>query len=125
MIVPQVNVPAKINLVKDGDTVNAQITINVDVRLLDCWAKELKSKDKEERKLALAAKRRLYQLLFEGGSLTEWPTSKTVMLNIPLNLENFAEMFTFGRVLAHVWDDDIKVGDVLVEEGLATKNKEL
>lgn len=110
--VPQIGytVLGKVDRVVDGDTVEVVIQKKLKVRLLDCWAPELKEPGGPESKLFMQS--------LVGG--------RTVYLVIPGNEEDFGN-FTFGRVLGRVlFKTDTGIVDVSNESvaaGHATKSK--
>ncbi len=84
------SVPARIVRTHDGDTAtDVVIELHVQVRYLDCWAKELSEPGGKEA--AASAK------LAEG---------KHGRLFIPIgNANSISDLFTFGRVLGEIWLD--------------------
>lgn len=84
---PQIGytVVGKVERVVDGDTLEVVITKKLKVRLLDCWAPEMKEAGGPESKAFM-------QNLVEG---------REVYLLIPGDEEEFGN-FTFGRVLGRV-----------------------
>lgn len=86
-IPPQIGytVKGKVERVVDGDTLEVVITKKLKVRLLDCWAPEMKEAGGPESKAFM-------QNLVEG---------REVYLLIPGDEEEFGN-FTFGRVLGRV-----------------------
>lgn len=103
---PQIVLPCEIVSVHDGDTLTATVTLKMNVRLLDCWAPELR----ESRGPAAKAK------------LVELASGKTGVLTIPLG-HDIGSSFTFGRVLGRLSIDGRDVSDQMVASGLATKKK--
>ena len=107
---------AKLDRVVDGDTIDVNIDLGFDisvhkrVRLAGINAPESRTRDLEEKKLGLAAKKRLITLLDKGS----------------LQIES-KEVGKYGRVLGvlHVYPDSldlpININDTLVEEGHAVK----
>ena len=107
---------AKLDRVVDGDTVDVNIDLGFDisvhkrVRLAGINAPESRTRDLEEKKLGLAAKKRLITLLDKGS----------------LQIES-KEVGKYGRVLGvlHIYPDNldlpINIKDTLVEEGHAVK----
>jgi len=101
--------PARIVSVHDGDTVTAEITVRLNVRLIDCWAPEVTGKEKPE---GLKSKARL----------TELASGKNGTLTIPIG-DDLGDSFTFGRVLARLNVDGKDISEIMVEEKFATKVK--
>ena len=93
----------------DGDTVDLWINLGFStfvkkrVRLMGINAPESRTRDLEEKKLGLAAKARLAQLL-EGGKC---------------DLDSH-ELGKYGRVLGTLWVDGDDLNQRLVDEGHAT-----
>lgn len=107
---------AKCVRVVDGDTIDAEmdlgfnITIKKRIRLAGINAPESRTRDLEEKKLGLAAKDRLVELLDEGS----------------LEIES-KELGKYGRVLGvlTIYPNNLNlpcnVNDTLVKEGHAVK----
>lgn len=105
---PAITVPCHVVSVHDGDTATVEVKLKLNVRLLDCWAAELR----EPRGQAAR------------DHLTALAAGRDGTLEIPLDrADNFSDVLTLGRVLGRVWIDGEDVGSVLVREGLATKTK--
>lgn len=121
-ILPQFNTYTtkvdKVVKITDGDTVGLQVCKYFNVRLLDCWALEITSKDPEIKKKALEAKEFLKKTL---------ESASEVALQIPVN-EDLSKSFTFGRLLGIVYAKIdgkwVNVNELMVEKGYATKTKE-
>jgi endonuclease YncB( thermonuclease family) len=99
----------------DGDTAKATLTLRVRVRLLDCWAPEVRGR---ERELGLKSKDHVLELCPDGSK---------VRLFIPTT-GRLQDSLTFGRVLAHAWveGEDGKwtnISEQMVLDGFATKEK--
>ena len=107
--VPQIVIPAVVRAVHDGDTVTAEVTVRLNVRLLDCWAPEVTGREKAE---GLKSKARL----------TELVDGKQGVLTIPFG-NDLGDSFTFGRVLGRLWIDGKDVSETMVAEKFATKEK--
>lgn len=108
VIEPQISIPAKVISVHDGDTLRVQFQIESSVRMLDCWAAELKSGE-----LGLKSKENLIKLCPEGSE---------VLIKIPFN-SDISKMFTFGRILGYVYKDGNNLSELQVKQGFATKVK--
>lgn len=103
--------------VYDGDTLTGTVTIPVRIRLLDCWAPELRGGTEASKELAKLSTDNLKQLA-EGKRGTIW---------IPWeHAHRSDDVLTFGRVLAHVWINGQakSVSQQQVESGFATAAKE-
>ena len=97
--------------VLDGDTVDLRIEKTVRCRLLDCWAPEIKGKEKPQ---GVRSKAYLNSLI--GG--------KEVVLHVPGDDEGkIANDFTFGRALGRIYLDGRDVSEQMVKSGYAMKEK--
>ena len=101
---------AYVKRVIDGDTVELEIRLPVRVRLLDCWAPELRDAEGPESLAAL---------------LEKLPLGSKCVLHVPTKkARTVADVLTFGRVLGHVYRRGDNVGAAMVAEGFATKTKQ-
>lgn len=109
-------VQVKIVEVYDGDTVVVEIRKRVRVRLLDCWAPEIRTKDKDEKQKGYDSKENLQTILPDGSD---------AILHIPGSVD-IGRSLTFGRFLGHLWADadDDNVSAQQVEAGHATETKQ-
>lgn len=113
---PTLNLPCEITEVYDGDTLTVQVKINVRVRLLDCWAHEVRTKDLKAKAKGIASRDHLRGLV---------PTGAKGLLVIPLGgATRLDDIFTMGRVLANVHVADKSLSDEQVKAGHAWKTKE-
>lgn len=99
--------------VHDGDTLTARVTYDVRVRLLDCWAPEVRGVEKEAG-------------LRSRGVLAAMALGKKGTLFVPTQeAQRPDDVFSFGRVLGSVWIDgeDADVSSQMVDSGFATKTK--
>ncbi len=109
--VPMIRIPAVINEVHDGDTLSVSFDFAARVRLIDCWAPELKSGEPGK-----ASKANLIKL-----------TSKQqrCMVEIPLH-DDLGKSTSLGRILGRVTvighDSDLSTQQV--EGGFATSKKD-
>lgn len=118
---PEQNLTTKavVKEVYDGDTVVVTIQKDFRVRMLDCWAPEIKSRNIKEKERGQKSKEFLKSLLH---------VDDTIIVEIPMT-DRIQDSFTFGRVLAYLWKDidgDGKlddVSDVMIQKGFATKTK--
>ena len=99
----------------DGDTVTVDVKFRMKVRLLDCWAPEVRGAQKQQ---GIVSRNRVRELA---------PANSKVRLFIP-GTGKLHESFTFGRALGRVWyqddqDEWHEVSEKMVAEGLATKTK--
>ena len=110
---------AVVKEVYDGDTVVVTIQKDFRVRILDCWAPEIKTRNPEEKKRGEESRNFLKSLV---------NIDDEVIVEIPMT-DRIQDSFTFGRVLAYLWKDidgDGKlydVSDVMLQKGFATKTK--
>jgi len=112
---PGVCLDAVVVDVIDGDTVRVEVKRTFDVRLLDCWCPESRTKDDAEKARGLAAKERTKALV--GGRL--------VRVLIPAgDPTRLLDVTTFGRVLGRIFVDGKNLAQQLVKEGLAAVSKE-
>lgn len=103
---------ARVVSVYDGDTLTVEVRRTIHVRLLDCWAPEVRGKSKTA---GLAARDHLRQLLPAGAAVT---------LHVPTSADgDIQDAWTFGRVLGRVWRGDTDVSAAMVESGHATKRR--
>ena len=118
---PEQNLTTKavVKEVYDGDTVVVTIQKDFRVRMLDCWAPEIKTRNPEEKKRGEESRNFLKSLV---------NIDDEVIVEIHIT-ERIQDSFTFGRVLAYLWKDidgDGKlddVSDVIIQKGFATKTK--
>lgn len=113
--VPQIVVPCEVVEVYDGDTVTVRLTINVRVRLLDCWAPEVKTKDGTEKAYGIHARETLKELV----------DGEKCLLTVPLeNVDRLDDVFTFGRVLGDLrLLNGLDAADEMVRMGAAAREK--
>lgn len=104
------SLPVTVVEVYDGDTVTVELRMRARVRLLDCWAPELRDAGGERskrrlEKLALGKEGVLYVSRAGDGRLDKH--------------------FTFGRLLGRIWigEDVSDLSSQMVEGGFATKEK--
>lgn len=103
---PQLVLPCRVVSVHDGDTLTAEVTLRANIRLLDCWAPELRDVGGVESR----------------AKLTELASGKTGLLTIPLG-NDVGDSLTFSRVLGRIEIDGRDVSKQMVESGRATKTK--
>ena len=101
---------AKIARVVDGDTVDALVDLGFDtckkvrVRMMGMNAPESRTRDLEEKKLGLAAKDRLIELLGDGDFI----------------LQSHG-VGKYGRCLGTLLVDEVDINKTLIKEGHATE----
>lgn len=124
-------VPCEIVEWHDGDTGTVRVSIDVRVRLLDCWAPETKGRglteaekklSKDEQKSVLskiaAEKQRGIESLRSVSQIA--PVGSRGQLEIPFaGVERSDDLFTLGRVLGRVWIDGRDVSVLQVDSGHA------
>lgn len=105
----------KVTIVRvvDGDTLDVQITLEIRVRLLDCWAPETRTRDLDEKARGMASKQYLQGLVEDGSAV----------LYVPWESNKISDVFTFGRVLGHVWTEGVNLSEEMVRAGHATVEK--
>lgn len=113
---PGLVTPVRVVEVYDGDTVTVEWTVRARVRLLDCWAAEIRTTDPEEKQRGLAAKAYLQQLAEGQPALLQIPTS---------DASGLQDLFTFGRVLGRLWIAGEEVSAQMVAAGHASKRKSI
>lgn len=115
-----IQVPAKVVSVYDGDTITVEFKIKANVRLLECWAPEIKTKNQEEKDKGLASKKYLEKLL---------QANDEIMVEIPFD-GNISNSISLSRVLANIYKDvdsdgiNDNISTIMVDQGYATKTKE-
>lgn len=107
---------ARITEVYDGDTVTVEVTRRFRVRLLDCWAPEIRTRDAAEKARGLQA----------AAFLTELAEGREAVLHVPLDGIDAAGAWSMGRILGHLWlpGDDRPLSEHMVRAGHATREKE-
>ncbi len=107
---PALCVPAVINEVHDGDTLTVSVDFSMRIRLIDCWAPELKDGVKGQ-----VSKANLIKL-----------TSKNqrCMVEIPLH-DDLGKSTSLGRILGRVTvqGQDSDLSTQQVQGGFATRRK--
>jgi endonuclease YncB( thermonuclease family) len=103
------SLPCRVIDVTDGDTVVCEIKRTIRIRLVDCWAPELRDEGGIEAK-------RFLEKLVDG---------KDVTLQIELEPDGrFGDRMTFGRILGRVLIDGKDASELMVDAGHATKKRE-
>lgn len=108
---PALCVPAIINEIHDGDTLSVSVDFSMKIRLIDCWAPELKDGVKGQ-----VSKANLIRL-----------TSKNqrCMVEIPLH-DDIGKSTSLGRILGRVTviGQDSDLSTQQVEGGFATRDRD-
>lgn len=106
--------------VYDGDTITVEPLLpEMRVRLLDCWAPEIRTRDDSEKVRGYESRDNLRRLL---------PNASRIRLHVPTT-DRLQDSLTFGRVLGRAWrdvDQDGVLDDVSalqVTGGFATQHK--
>lgn len=132
---PAITVPCEVIEWHDGDTGTVRITLDVRVRLLDCWAPEViarklteaekKLPKPQQQAIAKAIQSEKQRGLDSTASLNAIaPVGAKGMLEVPLDgAERVDDVFTFGRLLGRVWFDGKNVSALQVQSGHATATK--
>jgi micrococcal nuclease len=104
---------AKLDRVVDGDTIDALVDLGFDIwkkvriRMVGMNAPESRTKDLEEKKLGLAAKSRLNELLESNDFI--------------FTLQSHG-VGKFGRCLGEIFiEENISINQTLINEGYATE----
>lgn len=95
----------------DGDTLVVEVRQQYRVRLLDCWAPEVKGASKDA---GLSAKQHLESLIIRHG--------KDGVLSVPWH-SDAASSWSMGRVLGRVWLGGNDLSELQVDSGHARKAK--
>lgn len=113
---PSLTLRGTLEEVYDGDTVTVSFTVKARIRMLDCWAPEVRTRSLSEKAQGLAAKRHLQSLVTTGTPVrVEIPLDGTTRLD---------DLFTMGRVLGTVWVGPTNLSAAMVASGHATAKKE-
>tara|TARA_B100000029_G_scaffold486438_1_gene540789 strand:- start:877 stop:1320 length:444 start_codon:yes stop_codon:yes gene_type:complete len=125
---PPKGITTDVKLVRviDGDTVDVEITRKVRVRLLDCYAPETRTTDREEKIRGYESKKYLHDMLTEVfyNDLAS-RKKKKITLFIPADEEGeIKDNFTFNRVLGRLFINGEDVSERMVEAGKATAKDE-
>ncbi len=113
---PTITVPCEVVEWYDGDTGTMRVSLDLRVRLLDCWSPEVHSRDDAEKQRGEAARQHVRD---------SFPAGSSGVLEIPLSgYDRLDDALTMGRVLGHVWIDGKSVAVEQVKAGHATARKE-
>ena len=116
MKAPELGIVARaaVERVIDGDTVDVRLLngLPVRIRLLNCWAPEVRGVEKPAGERSKAF---LQNLL---------PVGKAVRVKVPTGeAVDLGGVLTFGRILGEIWLGDTNVSTLMVTKGLATEEK--
>lgn len=109
-----ISAPCEIVEVYDGDTVTVRVSLDLRVRLLDCWAPEVRTTDAAEKVKGQAARDHLRKLA---------PVGSAAQILIPLTGHRLDDIITMGRVLAYLSVNGQDLSHQQVSAGHATKTK--
>jgi hypothetical protein len=106
---PMIRFAATINDVHDGDSIRISAEVSMAVRLLDCWAPELKTEP------GVASKRNLIRLTSRN---------QRCIVEVPLH-DDIGKCTSLGRILGRVYiEGQTKdLSTLQVEGGFATRGK--
>lgn len=110
--------PCTIVEVYDGDTITVRLTLDLRVRMLDCWTPEIRTRDASEKARGIAARDALSAMAPAGSAAT---------LTVPLDgADRLDDVITLGRVLGHVTvdGDSMTLSDRMVKARHATPTKQ-
>ncbi len=110
----QISIPCEVVEVYDGDTMTVRVSLDMQVRLLDCWAPELKTRDQSDKVKGIAAREHLQKLA---------PVGSKAQLTIPLTGDRLDDILTFGRVLGRVSVNGRDLSEQQVKAGHAKVSK--
>jgi endonuclease YncB( thermonuclease family) len=111
--VPGWSVRCTVVEVYDGDTIVVEWTSRARVRLIDCWAPEIKTRDDEEKRAGIAARDHLAKLC-EG---------KDAILFVPVDQGDIGKQTNLSRFLGRVSVDGKDLSEQMVASGYAKKVK--
>lgn len=104
----QIVAPGVVTEIWDGDTITCEVRFKARVRLLDCWAPELRDTGGLESR----------------DNLKAFAEGKPCRLVIDLSdVDRLDDVLTFGRVLAHVWVDGKDLSSFQVVTGHALERR--
>lgn len=95
--------------VYDGDTLTFEVKKRFKVRLIDCWAPEVRTRDLAEQQRGFASKEHLKSIALD----------KPGVLFVPAGRTHVGQATSLSRVLGHVWVDGESLASQQVEAGHA------
>lgn len=107
---PLLRLPGRIVHVHDGDTVTVRVEVRMRVRLIGCWAPEIRGAEKE------AGLKSLINL--QGKA---WP-GEACVVEIPLH-DDIGDATSLGRILGKVSVDGVDLSDYQVSSGHAKRSR--
>jgi endonuclease YncB( thermonuclease family) len=108
---PGVTGACRIVEVYDGDTVTVEFTVRARVRLVDCWADEIRTTDDAEKVRGLAARDHLAALcgMTWDDAAKRWTGSTPAVLFSPFTGDgDMGSLFTMSRLVGRLWLSDGK-----------------
>lgn len=111
---PGWSVRCRVVEVYDGDTVVVEWSHRARVRLLDCWAPEVRTSDIDEKQAGEEAR----------DWLKDRAEGKAAVLWVPVDQVDMGKSTTLGRYLGRVYVDGKDISKQMVEAGYATATKE-
>lgn len=126
-----ITVPCEVIEWHDGDTCTVRVSVDVRVRLLDCWAPEIKGRKltDDEKKLTKAEQLAIVAKINAekqrgndslASAMRFAPVGSKGQLQIPLEgYERTDDAFTLGRLLGRVWINGQDVSRSQVDSGHA------
>ena len=115
--------------VYDGDTVELEFKYKVRVRLLDCWAPEIRTRNLKRKAAGLHSRNVLAHSIPSAKydiNKNTFYADEPVHLYIPIEeARHLGEVFSMGRVLGTVYlvDEEQSISDKQVQAGQAYKTK--
>lgn len=100
--------------VYDGDTVVVDVTRRLRVRLLDCWAAEIRGGTAKQKEKGRQARDQLEKFIADA---------RAVVLHIPAEDNDAQDWMSMGRVLGRLFVDGKDVSVEMVDSGHATATK--
>jgi endonuclease YncB( thermonuclease family) len=107
---PMIRFAATVNDITDGDTLRISAEVSMAVRLLDCWAPELKTEP------GVASKRNLIRLTSRN---------QRCIVEVPLH-DDIGKCTSLGRILGRVYIEGqaVDLSTLQVQGGFATRTKD-
>lgn len=111
--------------VYDGDTLTVEFSVHTRVRLLDCWADEVRTTDENEKARGIEARNHLGRLCGLEWDGKHWTGRTPATLLAPFGESGtLGNLFTLERLLARVWIERGELASLQREAGHAAATKE-
>lgn len=111
--------------VYDGDTLTVEFTVRARVRLVDCWADEVRTTDDAEKARGIAARDHLGRLCGLQWNGKHWAGRTPAMILAPFaETGTLGNLFTLERLLARVWIEGGELSALQRAAGHAARTKE-